>query len=67
METNIKFISVRRFANLDWEVFEDTTSNILLAILHSKNITLEDSSWDGLWNKILDSSRGLVKDPKTGR
>jgi len=61
MTTNIKFLSVRRFANLEWEVFEDDVSNIFIAILHKKSISLEDKTWDGLWEKILDTSRALQK------
>lgn len=61
MTTNIKFLSVRRFANLEWEVFEDDVSDIFIAILHKKSICLEDKTWDGLWEKILDTSRSLQK------
>ena len=58
--TNIKFISVRRFSGINWDVFKYDDGHYL-AINHKFNKTLESHNWDSLWSSIMDVSRDIRK------
>jgi len=61
MNTNIKFLAIRKFANLEWETYRDEKTGKYIAICHYKSVTIDSQSWDDLWNKIMEKTKELQK------
>ena len=58
--TNIKFISVRKFGGISWDVFRYDDGHYI-AINHKFNKTFGSDDWDALWSRIMDISRDIRK------
>lgn len=61
MNTNLKFITIRKFANLEWETFQEKTTGKYLSICHKYNLSVHSDSWDGIWDEIIRSSKEIIK------
>jgi hypothetical protein len=61
MNTNLKFLALRKFGNLEWETYRDDRSGGYVAICHSKSETVDSQSWDDLWSKIIEKTKMLQK------
>lgn len=61
MDTNLKFISIRKFANIEWEVYKDNKNDTYIGIYHKKSISVQSKTWDGLWEEIILKSRESIK------
>lgn len=59
MNTNLDFISVRKFSGLEWEVYKDNARRKFIAICHSNSEAVESDTWDGVWEAIMDKTRTM--------
>jgi spore coat polysaccharide biosynthesis protein SpsF (cytidylyltransferase family) len=67
LNTNLKFIAVRRFANLEWETYQDTKDNTFVAVCHRYSISVQSSDWNGIWEEIMKASKEQFKKQKVIR
>ena len=64
MDTNLKFITIRRFANLEWETYQDKKDNSFVALCHKYSISVQSDSWDGIWIEIMKASKEMFQKQK---
>jgi len=64
MDTNLQFISIRKFANLEWETYQDRLDKTYLALCHKTTDSVRSDSWDGLWDEIIKASKVFAKRQK---
>jgi len=62
--TNLKFITIRKFANLEWEVFQDKKDNKFIALCHKTSQSVQSSDWNDLWDEIIKTSKNWFKTKK---
>ena len=55
--TNTKFLAIRKCYGFEWEAYKMLNCDSYAAICHTFSGSVESSSWEDLWEKILDSSK----------
>ena len=65
--TNTKFIAIRKCYGFEWECYRDTKPNDYIAICHSFSKSVSSTSWDGIWDEILNASKQKRKEQKNKR
>lgn len=64
LDTNLRFIIVRRFANLEWETYQDKKDNSFIALCHKHSLSVQSDNWNGIWDEIMKASKELFKKRK---
>ena len=64
MDTNLKYITIRKFANLEWETYQDKKDNKFIALCHKTSQSVQSDNWDHLWDKIIKASKEFFKQQK---
>ena len=60
--SNMKFISIRKFGGLSWEVYKNKKNEeYYTALCHDFNKSVESSDWNELWSKIIDKTKEIRK------
>jgi len=59
--SNLKFISIRKYAGLEWETYSINNTDCYIALNHRSSICIESSSWSDLWNEIINKSKNIRK------
>ena len=66
--TNLKFKAIRKCYGFEWESYKNLKDDNFIAICHTFSGSVESTTWDGLWTKILEASKGQRKSArKRGR
>ena len=65
--SNISFRAIRRYAQYEWEVYFDSTSNGYVAICHLFSGNVQAETWDDIWLEIIKSSKKQIKLEKKNR
>lgn len=59
--TNLTFRTIRKCYGFEWETFFDERDQSYLAVCHTFSGSVHDKTWDGLWEKIVSSSKNERK------
>ena len=65
--SNISFRAIRKYAQYEWEVYFDSTSNGYIAICHLFSGNVQAETWDDIWLEIIKSSKKQIKLEKKNR
>ncbi len=65
--TNLKFKAIRKCYGFEWESYKNSIDNKFIAICHAFSGSVESSTWDGLWEKILTASKERRKSERKKR
>jgi len=60
----LHFITIRKFANFEWETYHDKKDGKFLAICHQNSLSVQSDSWNGIWDEILRASKEYIKKNK---
>ena len=64
---NLKFKAIRKCYGFEWESYKNSIDNKFIAICHAFSGSVESSTWDGLWEKILTASKERRKSERKKR
>ncbi len=54
---NLEFRIIRKCYGFEWETYYDIKDDSYLAICHISSASTQDKTWEGLWEKIVLSSK----------
>jgi len=63
----LHFITIRKFANLEWETYQDKKDSRFIAICHQNSKSVSSDHWNGIWDEIVKASKEHFKDKKKRR